>query len=89
MIWYLVPDEQGNDDGKHIAYLDRGLAEPTLGNRITYQTCDAQLYDALRHVVPKEERCVKQIQDCGILGTAASYAATGRHLNRYRNARRS
>ena len=40
VVWYLVPDETHNDDGKHIRYVQtdkRGLRD-----------CDHELYDGLR-----------------------------------------
>jgi hypothetical protein len=40
VVWYLVPDESHNKDGKHTNYL--------LGGSPEFRNCDSTLYDGLR-----------------------------------------
>lgn len=58
MVWYLVPDEGHNRDGKHISYL----------NKQEYRACDQQLHDGLRKILGNESRSVAQIQRTDFLG---------------------
>ena len=62
VVWYLVPDEDHNRDGKHIDYLD-----PSAYNQERYRDCDPILYDTLRGIVASNERNVSSIQDCQVL----------------------
>lgn len=57
--WYLVPDETGNADGKHISYL---LNERN--NHKRFRSCDSQLYDELFDIV-KPKRIGKKVVSCG------------------------
>lgn len=50
IIWYLVPDEDHNDDGRHISYLTKP----------GYRDCDPQLYDTLRRLLI-ETRCDRAV----------------------------
>jgi len=43
VVWYLVPDESHNDDGKHVGYLKRP--------KRSFRDCDVILYDAFRHLL--------------------------------------
>jgi len=43
VVWYLVPDESHNDDGKHVGYLKRP--------KPSFRDCDLVLYDAFRHLL--------------------------------------
>ncbi len=63
LVWYLYPDEQHNDDGRHTAYLDRP------------QLCaaDPPLARALRRVVASGRRSARAIERAGMLGRAARY----------------
>ena len=62
VVWYLVPDETHNSDGKHIHYLD-----PSAYNQERYRDCDATLYDTLREIVRSNKRNVSSIRDCQVL----------------------
>jgi hypothetical protein len=42
VVWYLVPDESHNEDGKHTRYLDR---------LPRFRNCDPELYDGLRQLL--------------------------------------
>ena len=66
VVWYLVPDETHNSDGKHIHYLD-----PSAYNQERYRDCDPTLYDTLRGIVRSNRRNVSSIRDCQVfpLGT--------------------
>ncbi len=63
VIWYLVPDESHNNDGKHISYL-----QPTPTNLERFRACDPELYDALQRIVSAGTRSVAEIERSGILG---------------------
>ena len=62
VVWYLVPDENHNSDGKYIHYLD-----PTAYNQERYRDCDPILYDTLREIVRSNRRNVSSIRDCQVL----------------------
>ena len=62
VVWYLVPDETHNSDGKHIHYLD-----PSAYNQERYRDCDPTLYDALRKIVRSNKRNISSIRDCQVL----------------------
>ena len=58
VVWYLVPDETHNSDGKHVHYLD-----PSAYNQERYRDCDPTLYDTLREIVRSNRRSVSSIRD--------------------------
>jgi hypothetical protein len=69
VVWYLVPDESHNEDGKHTKYL---------GSPLRYRECDPELYDGLRHLLLDDcgrlapgRRCVRSLGDSGLLPTTA------------------
>jgi len=62
VVWYLVPDEDHNDDGKHIKYL-----EPYYKNRNQFRNCDKDLYDSLVKIIQTKERNVSNIRKSNIL----------------------
>ena len=62
VVWYLVPDETHNSDGKHIHYLD-----PSAHNQERFRDCDPTLYDTLREIVRSNRRNVSSIRECQIL----------------------
>ena len=62
VVWYLVPDENHNSDGKHTHYLDLSAQ-----NQERYRDCDPILYDALREIVRSNRRNVSSIRDCQVL----------------------
>ena len=62
VVWYLVPDENHNGDGKHIHYLN-----PTAYNQERYRDCDPILYDTLQEIVRSNRRNVYSIRDSQVL----------------------
>ena len=62
VVWYLVPDENHNGDGKHIHYLN-----PTAYNQERYRDCDPILYDTLQEIVRSNRRDVSSIRDSQVL----------------------
>ena len=62
VVWYLVPDEEHNDDGKHIHYL-----EPSAYNQQRYRDCDPLLYDTLQQIVQTCRRNVSSIREAHVL----------------------
>lgn len=61
--WYLVPDENHNDDGKHIGY----LADPK------FTGCDDALLTSLKSIVGKE-RSVGAIEKLNLISNAQYYS---------------
>jgi len=61
VVWYLVPDEKHNDDGKHVKYL-----KPSYKNRNQFRNCDSDLYDALAEIILNKERNVSNIRKSNI-----------------------
>jgi hypothetical protein len=62
VVWYLVPDESHNRDGRHIAYLDNGRP---LSGRL--RRCDPDLYDRLGILVSSGARSVAALEVSGVL----------------------
>src|SRR4051794_23930652 len=62
VVWYLTPDEDHTNDGKHTSYL-----HPTRKNLTDYRDCDPDLYDALSGIIHAEQRCVKGVRERGVL----------------------
>jgi len=62
VVWYLVPDEGHNADGKHTGFLRLAPA-----NAAEYRDCDPFLYDRLREIVRREARHLASIRESGIL----------------------
>ena len=58
VVWYLVPDEGHNDDGKYIQYLD-----PSALNQQRYRLCDPLLYDTLRKIIHSGRRNISSIRE--------------------------
>lgn len=54
--WYLVTDESGNNDGKHVLYLENEK----------YRKCDEELYYILKNINDKSKRNVDSIQQSTI-----------------------
>ena len=67
VVWYLIPDEWHNEDGKHIRYL-----QPIARNLDRFRSCDPELYDALARIV-ELERNVSAIRKSGILPAGAAF----------------
>ncbi len=57
VLWYLVDDEDGNSDGKHISYLR--------DTRI--RACDPALFDTLKRLVGSGDRNVASLEMSGVL----------------------
>jgi len=72
IIWYLVPDEQHNDDGNKTSYLDHDKEHPTKLNVKRYRNLDPELYDKLRKIVKDENRNVAAIRVNDILSTSTN-----------------
>lgn len=62
VVWYLVPDEEGNDDGKHTRYLD-----PSTSDQSRFRRCDPALYDGLWAIIRRGSRRVSWIRQRNIL----------------------
>ena len=62
VIWYLVPNEAHNDDGKYVQYL-----EPREDNLKRFRDCDPLLFDSLAQIVRQDKRSVTSIRAAGIL----------------------
>lgn len=63
VVWYLVPDEGHNDDGKHTSYLKKP----------EYEACDPGLYSGLKRLLDDGERSVKKIQKSDLLPSNTIY----------------
>ena len=62
VVWYLVPDESHNDDGKRVAYLRAD------GRHAVYlRSLDGQLYDQLAGVVRSGVRSTSALEAAGVL----------------------
>jgi hypothetical protein len=61
VVWYLVPEESKNDDGKHIAYLGEENAPV-----VRYECCDSNLYRQLGVLIRRTDRRVTKLMELGI-----------------------
>ena len=67
VVWYLVPDESHNADGKHVTYLDVKHRSAT-----RFRSLDPDLYARLASMTKTEpNRSVKGLERCGALPAAA------------------
>ncbi len=66
VVWYLVPDEGHNDDGKHVRYLSSG-------REATYRLCEPELYDGLRRLIRDGARSVREIRRRDVLPSGTTY----------------
>lgn len=71
VVWYLVPDEAHNDDGKHIRYL-----EPSANNEARFRRCDPDLYDALAQIVDRGPRSVGSVREERVLPSDTAFYET-------------
>jgi len=62
VVWYLVPDQSRNADGKHTRFLRLAPA-----NAAEYRDCDPFLYDRLAEIIRTDARHVRSIRNSGIL----------------------
>ena len=68
VVWYLVPDEVHNQDGKYVQYL-----VPTAKNQEQFRICDPALYDALAGIVDSGRRGVSSVSAGGVLPDGTLY----------------
>lgn len=61
--WYLTLDESGNEDGKHISYLQKD----------DYRECDNDLYNILNELVLQNQRNIASIEKSNILHNATIF----------------
>lgn len=71
VVWYLVPDENHNDDGKHIRYL-----EQTTSNLARFRSGDPALYDSLFEIIKADKRDVSIIKEFNVLPTKTVFYET-------------
>ena len=71
VVWYRVPDEDHNADGKHVAYLN-----PAHRQAAHLPTLDPDLYDRLATVVQGRQRSVAAIEAAGVLPPATTTFAS-------------
>lgn len=62
VVWYLFPDENGNNDGQRTQYLT-----PASKNRAHFRACDPELYDCLAELVHSGRRSVEAVREAAIL----------------------
>lgn len=62
VVWYLVTEEEDNNDGGKIDYL-----KDTEDNREKYRVADEQLYDKLQKIVHQGRRDVKSVKGDRVL----------------------
>lgn len=63
VVWYLVPDESHNSDGKHISYLQKP----------SYRLCDPELFDGLAALLVDGARSVSKIQHSNLLPGGSAF----------------
>jgi hypothetical protein len=63
IIWYLVPDESHNKDGRHIDYL----------KKTEFRVCDAELFDKLNSLIRTGHRSVEHLQQLKLLYNAVFF----------------
>ena len=68
VLWYLVPDESHNEDGKYINYLNKSRE-----NDLRFRECDEELYDKLRSIIRSGERNIRKIRDSSVLPDGTIY----------------
>ena len=68
VVWYLVPDEDHNDDGKYVQYL-----VPNARNQEQFRSCDPVLYDLLADIVDSSRRSVANIRERDVLPVGTRY----------------
>jgi len=55
--WYLTPDESGNEDGKHISYLQKE----------DYRKCDNDLHNSLNEIILQNQRNIESVEKINII----------------------
>jgi len=76
VVWYLIPCETHNEDGKHINY----LRNVTKAATARLKNCDPMLYDGLRKLfindrneIVTERRLVAAIESSGLLPSGTAF----------------
>jgi hypothetical protein len=79
VVWYLVPDEGHNRDGRHIRYLNLDAAsssyygvpvctpEAAAHNVRDFRRCQPELYDSLARIIAARARTVAEVRARGLL----------------------
>lgn len=67
-VWYRVPDEIHNMDGKYTSYLC-----DTSVNRRKFQVCDPQLWHSLQQIVKSKCRKVASIREAGLFPSSTIF----------------
>ena len=68
VVWYLVPDEGHNQDGKYVQYL-----VPSARNQEQFRSCDPFLYDVLGGIVGSGRRRVDSVRERDVLPAGTRY----------------
>ena len=76
VVWYRVPDDGHNADGKHVTYLS---AESTLGPSL--RAMDPVLYDRLRTMVDSGARSIASLEQAAVLPAETRYFSEPLDLN--------
>ena len=63
IVWYLVPDENHLNDGRHIDYL----------SKLKYIDCDRELFSSLKDIISSEKRNISQIEQSPIFPLNTTY----------------
>jgi len=68
IVWYLVPDEDHNEDGRHISYLTKPA----------YRACDPELFDILHRllIAERQPRRVEHTGQYRLLPASTHYFET-------------
>jgi hypothetical protein len=77
-LWYLVPDENHNNDGRHTSYLHRDQAG--------FERCDPELYGALRDTLA-QRRAVAEIEQRNVLPPGTKFHTTPLQFERHESLR--
>lgn len=62
VVWYRVPDESHNGDGKHVTYLD-----PTSKLGVALRPLDPDLHDRLSTMMSTGARSIARVEEAGVL----------------------
>ena len=71
IVWYRVPDESHNDDGKHTRYL-----EPSAKNLQQFRALDTHLYDALAKIVRGKDRRLSLVRGASLFPRETAFYET-------------
>ena len=63
IVWYLVPDEQQTNDGRHIDYL----------NRPDFAACDPDLFEAMKTIIGSGQRHIRNVEQSGLFPPGTIY----------------